>query len=343
MDALLHALKSISAFVFGHLGQTLFSFGSTFSAASLAAALVLALASLAWARMSRRRAVRLRTLMRALLPRRFLRHPSTRADVGLALFNIFAAGVLFTWMLLSTDEVSRTAAAGLARAFGPAHHPALDPTVGRTIATVVLFLSYELAYWVDHALSHKIPMLWAFHKVHHTAELLTPLTVFRVHPVDSLVFANITAAIVGVAGGVLHYAFGSASAPAVISGTNVIMVAFVFLTIHLQHSHFWISFTGLAGRIFLSPAHHQIHHSANPAHFNRNFGCCLSVWDWAFGTLCVPARRREVLRFGADLRDGAPSPHSVSGVLIEPFEAVWRGLPETLRPPIAARSGAAPR
>jgi hypothetical protein len=38
------------------------------------------------------------------------------------------------------------------------------------------------------------------------------------------------------------------------------------------------------------PAHHHVHHSANPKHFNKNFGSCLALWDWMFGTLYVPEK-----------------------------------------------------
>ena len=55
--------------------------------------------------------------------------------------------------------------------------------------------------------------------------------------------------------------------------------------VHLQHSHMWIAFRGMLGRIFVSPAHHQVHHSDNPKHFDKNFGSCLALWDWMFGTL----------------------------------------------------------
>jgi len=35
-----------------------------------------------------------------------------------------------------------------------------------------------------------VPFLWEFHKVHHSANVLTPITAFRVHPVDTWLFAN---------------------------------------------------------------------------------------------------------------------------------------------------------
>src|SRR6185312_4576403 len=253
-----------------------------------------------------------------------LRSASSRADVGLFLFNTFPAGALLLWIIVSASQIGEMVHSALVSEFGAHPAPALSPALARGLASGLLFVAYEFAYWLDHYLSHRVPILWEFHKVHHTAEVLTPLTAFRVHPIDSLVFANITALVTGAVGGLVSYALGPAAAPFSVSGANVILVAFGFLTIHLQHSHVWISFTGAAGRILLSPAHHQIHHSADPAHFNRNFGSCLSVFDWAFGTLLVPNARREPLRFGVAAPSGAPSPHSVTGTLLTPFAEAFR-------------------
>ena len=50
----------------------------------------------------------------------------------------------------------------------------------------------------------------------------------------------------------------------------------------------------------MSPAHHQVHHSTSPVHFNKNLGSCLAVWDWVFGTLHVPAKKPEVSSFGVE-------------------------------------------
>ena len=319
MDVLISSAARGGLALLGKLGAVFLSPGSMFSAASLASALIIAIASLMWARRGRGRRLKLRVLVRALFPRRLLHGASTRADLGLFLFNTLAAGLLLGWTLLSAHAVSGPVAAGLQRWLGAHPAPAFPHAARQLLATVALFLAYELAYWIDHYLSHRIPLLWDFHKVHHTAETLSPLTAFRVHPVDSLVFANITAAIVGLAGGVLSYAFGPQLSPYELAGSNIILIGFLFVTIHLQHSHLWIAFTGPLGRILLSPAHHQVHHSTNPAHFNRNFGSCLAVWDWAFGTLHAPSRTREPLAFGAELSAGAAPPHSVTGTLVTPF------------------------
>jgi sterol desaturase/sphingolipid hydroxylase (fatty acid hydroxylase superfamily) len=67
----------------------------------------------------------------------------------------------------------------------------------------------------------------------------------------------------------------------------------------------------------MSPAHHQIHHSRNPAHFNKNLGSCLAVWDWLFGTLYVPAAEPEKLAFGVE--PDRPDAHTVRGEFLAPF------------------------
>jgi hypothetical protein len=87
------------------------------------------------------------------------------------------------------------------------------------------------------------------------------------------------------------------------------------------------------GRLFLSPAHHQIHHSDNPAHFDRNLGSSLAVWDWLFGTLYVPQRQPEKVSFGVEPshRDVHTLPYS----LFEPVRragARLRAVPQWSRP-----------
>jgi hypothetical protein len=79
----------------------------------------------------------------------------------------------------------------------------------------------------------------------------------------------------------------------------------------------WIAFTGPAGRILHSPAHHQLHHSVDPAHHDKNFGFALSVWDWAFGTLVVPSKAREPIAIGVG--EDAKLYRSVVANLVTPF------------------------
>ena len=102
----------------------------------------------------------------------------------------------------------------------------------------------------------------------------------------------------GIVFGVMTYAFGPGVRPFTLLDGNILTMMFLLTYGHLRHSNMWIAFTGVAGRILQSPAHHQLHHSTNPAHFDKNLGFALALWDWAFGTLVIPARTRESIVFG---------------------------------------------
>jgi sterol desaturase/sphingolipid hydroxylase (fatty acid hydroxylase superfamily) len=304
-------------YFWNQLSKLFFSLGSHFSFTSLGAALVLTTAFYVGKRLRRRRRLQIKTIARALFPKRILLSPSNHADIGYLFFNVFVFGMVLGWAVLSYQTVSNAIIAALVTAFGQPGPSALPELAARSAVTLMLFLAYELGYWFNHWLSHRVPVLWEFHKVHHSAEVLTPLTNFRVHPVYTWIFANILALAAAIANGFANYVFGATAYQYALADSNIILVVFIHAYVHLQHSHVWIAFTGALGRIFVSPAHHQIHHSKDPAHFNRNFGSCLALWDWMFGTLYVPGKERESLRFGVE-SDRFPA-HTITGELLAPF------------------------
>ncbi len=260
-------------------------------------------------------------LLRALLPRRMIFSASSRTDFFFLLMAVFVFAPTLGWAVASAIFFSTQVTGALTLLFGIPSTTSLNVFECQLIATIFLFLAHELAYWTDHYLKHRIPLLWQFHKVHHTAEVLTPMTNARVHPVDALVYANILAVFLGVTGGLLNYALGRPSLAITLGGTNVILIAFYCTIAHLQHSHFWIATTGVVGRVLFSPAHHQIHHSADRVHFDKNFGRCLAIWDWLFGTLHVPSRAPLPLRYGV-AAEGF-DPHGATGALLMPILQAW--------------------
>ncbi|WP_414900944.1 sterol desaturase family protein [Sphingomonas flavalba] len=263
-------------------------------------------------RRRRVRTVRARVLARALFPRRLIRSASSRADIKLTLLNLLVFPVLFGWALLSARAIELWVG-GLLPA--PAA-PVLPGWLAACCATLLLFLAYELGYWLDHYLSHRLPLLWRFHRVHHSAESLSPLTNFRVHPIDSIVFVNIVALVTGTAAALLRPLLGGAPAVYVIDGRNLLGVLALYLITHLLHSHFWVRPPAPFDRLVQSPAHHQLHHSSNPAHYGRNFGASLVLFDWLFGTLLRPSARRPALTFGAV---GEAPRHDLWTLLVGPF------------------------
>ena len=295
--------------------RTLFDVGSTFSLWSVAGGLVLAAIAIGVARLRRGRPLTPRYLARALAPRAATLKASGRADAGFFLFNTFCAAALIGWALLTQSQVARWTGERLAGMLGPSHAAAsgLWPAA---LYSVVICLADEHAYWVDHWLSHNVPALWELHKVHHTAEALSPLTNFRVHPLDSLVFYNLVALFTGVAAGALNFGLGPAHGRLTLLGADALVVAFGFTFAHLLHTHVWLRLPEPWSRLVMSPAAHQVHHSVDPAHYGRNLGNALAIWDWLFGTLYLPAATRERLSFGVPDQDA--SAHTVRGTLITP-------------------------
>jgi sterol desaturase/sphingolipid hydroxylase (fatty acid hydroxylase superfamily) len=74
--------------------------------------------------------------------------------------------------------------------------------------------------------------------------------------------------------------------------------------------------------VLISPAMHQMHHSIEPRHFNRNYGQALAIWDWMFGTLYV-IHEKEVVTFGLDDEADAPlMVHRLGPLLIDPVRRI---------------------
>ncbi len=275
------------------------STGSALSMAGLPIAFVIAFAHL-MLKPRRRRRTHWRTALRVLLFRHIWLHPSTLLDFQYVLAGTFGFSIVFGYCLLTGYGVSNGVFSGLTRMFGPHTPPDYLPLYAKVIIIFGLYMVIEFAYWFDHFLSHKIAFLWEFHKVHHSATVLTPFANWRVHPVDTIVYINILSILAGSASGLIQYLAGDAFSLTSTAITSLLWATYMALWGHLQHSQFWISCTGLAGRIFLSPAHHQIHHSRNPIHFDKNFGASLAIWDWLFSTLHMPQRHNEYIRFGTE-------------------------------------------
>lgn len=282
-----------------------FAPASAYGAPALCGALLFSAVYYAGRRRARRRSLSVRGFVRSTFPARILLHPSSLVDMRLWTLNgiVFASayGALGLGLFFWRDAV----AAALTHGFGQ-HRPTLWPAWSvLTLATVLQVLAYELAYWFAHYCFHKVPALWEFHKVHHSAEVMTALTELRQHPVEIVAFMNLIGLSTGIVFGAMTYAFGPGVRPFTLLNGNIITMAFLLTYGHLRHTHMWIAFTGVAGRILQSPAHHQLHHSANPIHFDKNLGFTLAIWDWAFGTLAIPARTREPIVFGVGAEEPA--------------------------------------
>ncbi|MGB0898731.1 MAG: sterol desaturase family protein, partial [Psychrobium sp.] len=109
------------------------------------------------------------------------------------------------------------------------------------IFTLVLFVIDDFTRFFLHYLLHKIPFLWEFHKVHHSAKVLTPMTIYRSHPVESLLYGSRMILSQGVAVGICYYFFGPTLSMFDVLGANVFVFVFNIMGSNLRHSHVWLS------------------------------------------------------------------------------------------------------
>lgn len=270
----------------------LVGFGTNFSIYSLVSGFALAvLVALAVPRV--RRHHRIRALRRFLFPRHIWRHASTALDIRFFFANAALLVLAYSWMVVASDLWRDAAVMVLTPLFGAPTR--MEPTwIAFGVTTLLMALALDFGYFITHWAMHDIPALWEFHKVHHSAEVMTPMTEWRQHPVEMVLFPNVYGATMGITYGVLSFIFGVDAPILTLFQMNALLLIHLFTIHHLRHSHIWMPIEGFWGRIIHSPAHHQIHHSNDPRHFGKNLGYCLSIWDWMAGRLCIPRRDERV-------------------------------------------------
>ncbi|PYN03050.1 MAG: hypothetical protein DME02_24290, partial [Candidatus Rokuibacteriota bacterium] len=164
---------------------------------------------------------------------------------------------------------------------------AIDTTLGSWLAIPVGVLVLDLAVYGQHRLLHAVPMLWSVHRVHHSDLDLDYTTAFRFHPIEACV-TNVTAlACIGF--------FGVPALAVLVHQTLA-----VSLTV-LEHTNARVPavIESWAGRVFVTPSMHRIHHSAAARNTDSNFATIFSFWDRWLGTYSPPAPgERDDLEIG---------------------------------------------
>ena len=170
-----------------------------------------------------------------------------------------------------------------------------------TIFSVTFFVAEDGSRFFLHYTMHRVPLLWRLHRVHHSAEMLTPLTLFRVHPIEHVLYYLRGVVVFGVVSGFFIWLFGRNLAAFDLLGVGLFGFLFNLAGSNLRHSHIWLSF-GPFERWFVSPAQHQLHHSRDHGH--PNFGSALAIWDRLMGTN-LPSGPYRRLNYGLNERESS--------------------------------------
>ena len=251
-------------------------------------------------------------------------HPSSRQDYAYFLVNAAVYYGLIAQFLIGVHWLADGTHGALAGLLGEAREPLLSAGAALVLYTLASVLVVDVGVYLAHRLFHRVPWLWEFHKVHHSAEQLNPITLFRMHPVDLFLTGLIVSVLSALCFGGFFYLVGAEPTAARLFGLNVVTFLFYLLGYNLRHSHVWLDYPGWLGRVLISPAQHQIHHSSDPRHFNKNYGLIFAFWDRLGGSHYQPQGREE-LGFGLSREE--PNPYaSVWELYWKPFAGSARIL-----------------
>jgi len=148
---------------------------------------------------------------------------------------------------------------------------------GFVVQFVVYFVLSDFLQWGIHNLLHRVPFLWQFHKVHHSAPHLDFLANFRFHWMELVVYRSLLFVPLLWLGG----------------DPEVLIYVYLFNTVwgDFNHSNLDVGLGPLA-YVFNSPRMHLWHHDASDEGGSaKNFGIVLSAWDWIFRTAYWPRDR----------------------------------------------------
>ncbi len=151
---------------------------------------------------------------------------------------------------------------------------------------VIAFIALDFAIWLQHLASHKIPVLWRLHRVHHADRDMDVTTAIRFHPIEiglSMLFK------IG-----LVYALGAPLLAVVIF--EIVLngsAMFNHANIRLGGADRWLRLA------IVTPDMHRVHHSVHRAEHDANYGFNLSVWDRLFQTyVSEPAEGHDAMTIG---------------------------------------------
>lgn len=272
------------------------------------------------ARKTKSSKLRLRRAFLILFPRRVFLHDSAKLDYAVFTINQVVLFTVTISAFLSPAVVS-SFIVEFGSVFGLEAKSADASLTLRVLYSVFLVLLWDFGASYAHYLKHRVPILWELHKVHHSAEVMTPATAMRRHPLEALFSSAVGAVVIGVGVGIWVLVLGQDVMPYYMFGTLFGIWLWRLAGYNLRHTHIWISYGDFWNRVFISPAQHQVHHSKSPEHYDKNFGHIFAFWDRLFGTLYCP-KFEERMEFGIDDEE-MPDYRSLFGLYVTPVIKIW--------------------
>ncbi len=251
-------------------------------------------------------------------------HRSSRLDLKLVIVSGLLRPFILPVQLTSVAAVAAFVSWANTKIWGPISLEGAFWPIVAVAYTFVSFIADDFSRFLLHYGQHRISFLWSFHQVHHSAEVLTPLSLYRTHPVDIVCSRLRHILCHGLVTGIFFYFFHQQLSSWDILGANAFAFVFNSFGANLRHSHIPIHF-GTFERIFISPLAHQVHHSLKQEHYDKNFGSCFAIWDQWLDTH-IDGRKLEGQAFSFGLEKPSFEPYSLCASYIRPFQVAFKTL-----------------
>ncbi len=213
-------------------------------------------------------------VLELLIPRRRLRYSKLQrwaSNIGLSIFNTIFLRIII--------PVAGVGAALLAaeKGWGLLNQIELPTLPG----SILFLLIFDVTIYWQHRIYHLVPVLWRFHRVHHTDMDYDFTTGSRFHPVSILISTLIKAGLILLMG---PPAIAVVLAEVILNATSMFNHSNIKLPEGLE--------TALR-KVIVTPDMHRIHHSVERKEHDRNFGFNLSCWDRIFSSYLENAEKPQ--------------------------------------------------
>jgi len=145
---------------------------------------------------------------------------------------------------------------------------------------------YELFYWLQHWLAHKVRLLWCLHSPHHAPRSIHLFVGFNHSFLESVFYMPIVLGLFPALLGVPPVVI------AAIAAVDVIWGNLLHVSDDVVPGRY-----GVLERFLQTPSYHRVHHARNVRYMDTNYNSITLLWDWLLGTL-QPLDDAEPVRFG---------------------------------------------
>ncbi len=164
------------------------------------------------------------------------------------------------------------------------------------IEVTLSVLILDFAIWAQHLITHKVPLLWRLHRVHHADRDIDVTTAIRFHPIEIALSMLLKIGLVYLLG---PSALAVVLFEILLNGTAMFNHSNVKLPLAVD---------AILRKVLVTPDMHRVHHSIRREEHDSNYGFALSIWDRLMGTyVAQPAEGHDEMTVGLQWQDDRPT------------------------------------